>query len=104
MVEPTVCISERIPVNINYSLVSVSTLDNGQFVVYPNPVNNTLSLSFTKGFSANAASVYDITGRKVSSFSFDKNASFQQMDVSALTAGIYSLKVEGSNAVRFVKE
>ena len=63
--------------------------------LWPNPADNILYLNVTDGA---AVSIFDMTGRMV------KRENYQgQLDVSKLTSGIYTIKVEDIT-VKFVKE
>ena len=63
--------------------------------LWPNPAENILYLNVTDGATI---SIFDMTGRMV------KQEKYQgQIDVSKLTSGIYTIKVDDIT-VKFVKE
>ena len=73
--------------------VNQSTIES--VTLWPNPVENILYLNVTDGA---AVSIFDMTGRMV------KCEKYQgQLDVSKLTSGVYTIKVEDIT-VRFVKK
>ncbi|MDO4727814.1 MAG: choice-of-anchor J domain-containing protein [Bacteroidota bacterium] len=83
--------------------VSVDSYLASQFTVFPNPVNDVLSISNTLGAEINAISVTDINGRVVKQI----NANVEQVNVSDLNAGVYFLNInstEGNLTKKIVKK
>ena len=77
--------------------IATATVDNVK--VYPNPVSKTLVID---GSEVLASSVYDGTGKMVL-----KSGREMSVDVSKLSAGIYTIRVETPNGVatrKFVKQ
>ncbi len=71
----------------------IETLENGYFSIYPNPAEDFVILNYS-GFDISRLEVYDILG-KVTMTSTDS----KKLDISALSSGIYLLKVyDQSNA------
>ncbi len=73
---------------------------NSEIRLYPNPTNNTLNIQ-TKNFNPVLVSVFDINGKKISEQKY-----ISQIDVSALTSGIYFIELKGKDGVarkKFVK-
>ena len=71
--------------------------------LYPSPAKNELKISAEN--KIDTASIYNILGRKVKSFSV--NAKTSSLDVSSLSTGIYILKYTSNNVVgsmKFIKE
>ena len=71
--------------------------------LYPSPAKNELKISAEN--KIDTASIYNILGRKVKSFSV--NAKTSSLDVSSLSTGIYILKYISNNVVgsmKFIKE
>jgi len=69
----------------------------------PNPAKNELKISAEN--KIDKASIYNILGRKVKSFSV--NAKTSSLDVSSLSTGVYILKYTSNNVIgsmKFVKE
>jgi hypothetical protein len=102
------------PVTSNYAIVSGITdiHTHSQFLIYPNPANNTLYIQSQK---AGSLVLMDIIGRTVSKFqilnfaSQERSSKFQtEIDLSNLVKGVYLLRF-GSNesvveTVKVVKE
>jgi len=71
--------------------------------LYPNPAKGKLNISAKN--TIESATIYNILGKKVKSFTVNANTS--SLDVSGLSRGIYILKYTANNAVgsmKFVKE
>ncbi|MEH6535564.1 MAG: T9SS type A sorting domain-containing protein [Psychroserpens sp.] len=83
--------------------LSVSDFNTVNTRVYPNPVTNILTIE--SDTILKAATIYDINGRAILRSKFDN--SNHQMNLSALQAGIYFLKVvtnNGSETLKLVKK
>lgn len=79
--------------------LATNSFDNANFSYYPNPVKNTLNLSYNKDIS-NVA-VFNILGQEVLVKSV--NASQGEIDLSNLTGGTYFVKVTADNQVKTIK-
>lgn len=76
--------------------------DGGNYLVYPNPTNSTLTLQSESGKVMNGdVSIFDLNGRLIESKNM--NASFMQFDVSALQAGVYVIQLRQSTGVSTVQ-
>lgn len=76
---------------------------NDKLSLYPNPVTSQLSLGIPSEIgNVDAIGIYDLNGKQLISVDATKT----KIDVSALSAGVYLIKVEGeSTAVkRFIKQ
>lgn len=84
------------------STASVSDIDLLENVkLTPNPVNNELKIQVDEGLQFKKATIYSITGKKISTF-FQK--SFKQThDTSFLKRGMYLLKIETSTGSKTFK-
>jgi hypothetical protein len=85
----------------NTALLSTSNFNFEDFSLYPNPVSNQLSISFTTSKDVNVG-LYDIRGRKVSSNLFKSSGSTfnTTLDMTSVSAGIYVIKiVSGENTM-----
>ena len=71
--------------------INESEVDNGQLIVYPNPVHDqfTLSLRDQKSIEAQLT-LYDITGRKMLQKPFNGNL---KLDIESFAAGLYIIEV-----------
>lgn len=87
-------------------ILSEESLSKKQVSLFPNPVNNTLSISNPSGYLINQLQIIDITGRIITSLS-PKSEVINNLDVSNLTAGTYLLRLQtntSQEALRFVKQ
>ena len=76
--------------------------NEGQIAVYPNPAATELTIS-TSGQLTTVA-ISDLLGQTVYSSGYNINAQKAVVDVSALSAGVYLVKVNGNVVRKFVKE
>lgn len=89
------------------SVPTVQLLPESEILVYPNPVNNMLTINFTKETEVHEIMVYTVTGNLVKAIKFNQSLSEAQIDCSALQPGIYILVVQsksGRNTLRFIKQ
>jgi len=95
--------SNHLPVS---ALFQFSTLSSPEYMqnssrpwtIYPNPVKTELKISSSTTLM-NPTEIYDLTGRKMSA----RNINTNTIDVSALPAGIYLVKI-GDTSSKFVKQ
>lgn len=73
--------------------------DNSNFKFYPNPVKNTLNLSYIKNISN--VSVFNLLGQKVIENTANSNTT--QVDMSGLASGSYLVKVTSDNQTKTIK-
>lgn len=73
--------------------------DTANFTYYPNPVKNSLNLSFSKEISN--VEIFNVLGQKVSANTI--NATEAQIDMSNLSKGAYIVKVTSDNQVKTIK-
>ena len=87
----------RIATTIN-DLLGVAQNDIAGLRVYPNPVNNGLLYIATDSNDVKAVRIYDVLGKKV----IETSVNEQAVNVSALTSGIYVVKITeaGKTATR----
>jgi polyhydroxybutyrate depolymerase len=88
---------------INLSLASVEEGNATSFNIYPNPVQNELSITDLNGIGIEHLAIFDASGRLVKSF----GATVAKLDVSDLESGTYMLNVTtetGSFCHAFVKD
>lgn len=62
---------------------------NTPFVLYPNPVKDAVTLTFTEGNEPTNVEVYDLTGRLMAT----KTKDLERLDMSAMPVGVYMLRV-----------
>lgn len=83
--------------------LSTNIFDTNDFSYYPNPVKNTLNLSFNQEISN--VEIYNLLGQKVNANSVGANQG--QVDMSNLSNGVYLVKVFSNNqskTIRVIKE
>ncbi|WP_205510719.1 T9SS type A sorting domain-containing protein [Longitalea arenae] len=76
-----------------------ANLTEKQLVIYPNPVRNELRFNLPQSISGSLIRILDVTGREVYRTRFTANS----IDVSKLTAGVYTLMIN-SNDKSFTKK
>ena len=88
--------------NITGCLLKVANTSNpgNKVTLYPNPATNTLTISNTEPITT--IHITDIVGQTV--LQTQPNAASTKIDVSGLQAGIYFVKVNGSEVRKFVKQ
>ena len=77
------------------ALLSVNDNVVGRFLVYPNPANTIISVSFPNGFEVAKISLYNNLGQMVLEKEISSN---QQLSLEYLTSGMYYYKIK-SNAL-----
>lgn len=74
------------------------------FAIFPNPVNDTLTVKNTNGISINEIDITDMNGRIVKQFKGNNNSN--PINVSDLNSGVYFLKItsdKGTGTTKIVK-
>ena len=83
--------------------LGTGSFDNGSFSYYPNPVRNTLNLSYNQEISN--VEIFNLLGQRVNSNNINTNEA--QVDMSNLSNGVYLVKVTSNNqekTIRVIKE
>ena len=97
--------TDMVSTEIIENQLSVSELELKGFLIYPNPVNNTLTI---EGKSAlESIAVYDVNGRELNAIDIENNQLQYLLDVSALSQGIYFIEVQSGSyksSKKFIKE
>lgn len=68
--------------------LSTESFDNTGFIVYPNPANDVITVSNTKGISINSINIVDLNGRTVQA-----QASAETVNISQLAPGMYIMNI-----------
>jgi PKD repeat protein len=76
----------------------ISAVENNALVVYPVPAQTTLQVNIFDAQQQSAAIIYDMAGKMV--WEGFLNQGSNQIDVSALSAGLYQLNVTGSAGIQ----
>ena len=92
-------ISKDFVISAYDSSLGNNSFDNANFSYYPNPVKNTLNLSYNQEISN--VEVFNLLGQKVSSNVINANAA--QIDMSNLSKGAYIVKVSSNNQLKTIK-
>ena len=106
---PLVCGKGFIQRADDYGLVVANPLSttnflNSEFVIYPNPVKDKLTISVKNNDEIISYQIYDVAGKNLMSSAKMENNTIQ---VSALTNGIYFIKIKtitGEMVSKFIKE
>ncbi len=72
---------------------------NQDIEVYPNPAQNTVSITFSDGIDCQSVEIYALDGRMLKS----QISNLETVDVSKLNAGIYILKVNMADGSEFTE-
>jgi hypothetical protein len=93
---------------VNYNLTSSLGLNDKKLVdkiaIYPNPVNNVLRLETSSNLSDASFRIINVAGQTINKPSKINN---KEIDVSALSSGVYILSVsskEGNKDLKFIKK
>ena len=78
--------------------LAVTEISSETFSVYPNPAQNILTVSAVNG-SVSAVYLYNMNGEQVRSANGNTNAF--QLNIEDLAAGVYTLRIENGNTVRY---
>lgn len=85
------------------SALAVNQFDQADFVMYPNPASDHLTVAMANnGQSIAAIRVYDVLGKNV--LLEKASAPVQTVDVSGLTSGIYFMEVTTADQIKVVKK
>ncbi len=74
--------------------LSVTAFSKNEFMVYPNPTFDSISVTFPNDANVKTIAIYNVLGQKV----LEKNISFQSPTISlkSLNSGIYFYKIESN--------
>ena len=92
------CTSAPFAVEVNLFL-SADGFDMTELKYYPNPVNNTLNISYSEMISS--VKVINVLGQTV--MSANQNSNFVTIDMSQLPAGSYMVQIESNDTTAIVK-
>jgi len=96
---PTSIYGQAEDYTVSVTALATNSFNASQFAYYPNPVKNTLNLSYNKNISD--VKVLNLLGQEVIVRSI--NATQGQVDMSNLSTGTYIVKVTADNAVQTIK-
>jgi len=75
--------------------LSVTAFSESDFIVYPNPTTDSISIALPEGFDSKTFAIYTVLGQKV----LEKEISSQSTTISlkSLNSGMYFYKIESNN-------
>jgi uncharacterized repeat protein (TIGR01451 family) len=82
--------------------LGVNAFENQQFAIYPNPVNDKLTV-VSDGFMIQSVAIFDVSGKQVQSNQFRKLSS-AVLDVGGLQSGMYFVKVTTDSGLTSTKK
>jgi|GEM_PF-2209462 len=85
------------------SPVSVESLALIGSNLYPNPARDEVTISFSESVANAKVTIVDGVGRLVHTFTVEAGINEMKVDVSALSAGIYSYRLESDSKIAFGK-
>ncbi len=81
---------------------------NASLSIYPNPVVETLKIKKLQNINLKIASIFDISGRLISSVDLTQTISEKRIALNSITKGIYFIRITddqgGTIAKKFIKE
>jgi uncharacterized delta-60 repeat protein len=84
------------------SSISTITNKNNHYTIYPNPSSNSLNIETKNLSQEKIISISNVLGKVVYQSIIKKQNT--QIDLQALKSGIYFLKIENGEAMKFIKE
>jgi uncharacterized repeat protein (TIGR01451 family) len=84
--------------------LGINDFENGDFVFYPNPVADFITISAKNTGSVANIAVYDVLGKLIVSEKPTSAASTQTIDLSSLSRGVYLLEVTSDSNLKVVKK
>ena len=89
-------------VNVTFdNCTKIQDVENIEFTLYPNPAHNQITIS-SENLKINSIKILDITGRTIKRLLVNNEQSI--IDVSDLSNGIYFIKINQNQTVKFIKE
>ena len=84
--------------------LGVNEFENGDFIFYPNPVSDLVTISVKNSGTIAAITVYDILGKLIFIEKPTTAVSIQTLDLSSVSKGIYLLEVTSDNNLKVIKK
>ncbi|NQY30431.1 MAG: T9SS type A sorting domain-containing protein [Flavobacteriaceae bacterium] len=79
--------------------LGIEDIQNGGFVIYPNPSKGLFNIVFKNESSSVKFSVYDVTGKIVYSKQTKQFSNKHELNLNTLSTGVYFLEIENDNKV-----
>jgi uncharacterized repeat protein (TIGR01451 family) len=85
--------------------LALDELENGDFVFYPNPTNDFITVSLKNNSdSITSISVFDVVGKEIMNLKPILNTVNQTLDLSSVNSGMYFIEVTTENNLKVVKK
>ena len=83
---------------LNTALLNVNSLTNNTFLLYPNPANETITISFPSRFESATFAVYNTIGQLI----LTKNLTNQnsKVELNGIQSGMYLYTLENKNSIQ----
>ena len=75
----------------NAIVTAIGKIDSEMFIIYPNPVNNILTIEKSTGNEKCILEIYSITGKKLAVYNMETNK--KEIDLSNFNSSVYFLKI-----------
>jgi hypothetical protein len=84
--------------------LGVGEFENADFVFYPNPVSDTVTIKVKNTGSITNIAVYDVSGKMIIAQKPITALSIQTLDLSSVSKGMYLLEVTNDTNLKVVKK
>ena len=85
--------------------LAVNEFENGDFIFYPNPVNDKVTVSLKNNLDTlKEVAVYDVLGKQILVKTFNTNAISEVIDLSSIRSGMYFIEVTTANNLKIAKK
>ncbi|MGL2962325.1 DUF7619 domain-containing protein [Flavobacterium sp. RSB2_4_14] len=84
--------------------LGINDFENGDFVFYPNPVSDNITISVKNNGLITTIAVYDVLGKLIVSEKSTGALSTQMLDLSSVSKGVYLLEVISDSNLKVVKK
>jgi hypothetical protein len=84
--------------------LGVDEFENGDFVFYPNPVSDIVTVSVKNNVTIAAIAVYDMLGKVILSEKTTTTDSSKTFDLSSVSKGVYLLEVTSDTNLKVIKK
>ncbi len=84
--------------------LSVGEFENADFVFYPNPVSDIVTITVKNNGTINNIAVYDVSGKMIMAQKSANSLSTQMLDLSSVSKGMYLLEVTTDANLKVVKK
>lgn len=82
----------------------MTDFENADFIFYPNPVSNNVTVTVKNSSAIISLTVYDMLGKLILKQEPTSTLSTQSLDVSMISKGMYLLEVTTEHKLKVVKK